>query len=718
LTLSGATYYIDPSGSDSNNGSSGSPWKTLAYACSKATSSGDIIHVNAGTYTETTPSILGVGVSIVGVGNTSIIHSNITTAYTYTILLSSSSQGTNGNQSISYIRMEGGMTAYAAILIDRRKNVSIHHCSFEDFFSRGVTFTGSGFYSDAQPTTYATDNSFHDNIMINCSDYVGSGHSGSSLGELEIGGQQGMLVYNNTITQTDRGVDANGFPIKYFSNGYCKGLKIYNNTITKPPYDGSTWDFAIELWNSRGGIEIYNNNIQGGIDIGGNTSITNDAGGYGFAEKIYNNVIGFSTLQSVEENGINVERGITGGIYIFNNLFKNLNNSLQMFQGNGDRFEDLYVYYNIISTVGISGQSNMGNATDWGTIDNSNITYNNINFLNNTIYAGTSGSPLSGLRFNFRGNATNIKIRNNIIQGFKAYPVYLQATGTISNVSVENNLYYGNGTNSASYATTTTNKTEQNNLISNPLFVSSSDFHLQTGSPAIGKGLAINGITTADCAGIALKNPPSIGAYESGSAGLAPVYQSSVTQNATPSLLEMTYNQTLANIVPATTSFSVLVNAVARTVNTVIISGTKVQLTMASALKFGDIVTVSYTKPATNPLQTSTGGVAANISAQTIINNLTNPTKDGTGLTITMTISPNHIHNILNVLLSYSSAPTTAISPEVIKISDSSGILFIEKLLVTGVTNVRIPLNLKSGIYTVLMLANDLEMASQKMIVY
>jgi len=515
-SAAGTTYYIDLLGNNSNNGSGSSPWKTLAYACSRATAAGDIIHVNAGTYIETVQSVLAVGVSIEGVGNTSIIHSDITTAHTFTIQLSSSTQGTNGNQSISNIRMEGGMTAYGAILINRRKNVSIHHCNIEDFFSRGVRFTGAG--ADAQPATYATGNSFHNNIITNCSDYYGSGKFGDGHGNLELGGQQGMLIYNNTITQKNRGVDATGYCIKFADLGYNKGLKIYNNTIIKPAYDGSTWDFAIELWNSRGGIEIYGNTIQGGIDIGGNSSITNDEGGYGFAEKIYNNILGFPTLQSVEENGIYAERGITGGVYIFNNLFRNLHNALQMYQGSGDSFEDFYVYYNIISNIGISGKSNMGNATDWGTIDNSNITYNNINFLNNTIYAGTSGSPLSGLRFNFHGNATNITIKNNIIHGFKAFPVYMQASGTVSGVSVENNLYYGNGTNSASYATAITNKTEQSNRVGNPNFVSpGSNFHLQSGSPAIGKGLTISGLTT-DFAGNVLNVPPSIGAYESGSA--------------------------------------------------------------------------------------------------------------------------------------------------------------------------------------------------------
>ncbi len=84
----------------------------------------------------------------------------------------------------------------------------------------------------------------------------------------------------------------------------------------------------------------------------------------------------------------------------------------------------------------------------------------------------------------------------------------------------------------------------------------------------------------------------------------SPGYVSSAIGNATPSVLEMTYNMALANVVPAASSFSVKVNSAARTINAVAISGTMVLLTLASPVVYGDVVTVAYTKPSTNPLQT------------------------------------------------------------------------------------------------------------------
>ncbi len=120
---------------------------------------------------------------------------------------------------------------------------------------------------------------------------------------------------------------------------------------------------------------------------------------------------------------------------------------------------------------------------------------------------------------------------------------------------------------------------------------------------------------------------PDLGCFESPGTSSTPtqeipVYISSVIQNATPSRLEMNYSLTLANIVPATSAFTVKVNNVPRSVNTVTISGTKVMLTLSSPVIYGDAVTVAYTKPASNPLQTATGGQVASITVQNVTNNV------------------------------------------------------------------------------------------------
>ena len=183
-------YWVAETGSNiSGDGSYANPWATLAYACSQAVVPGDVIHIKAGTITETIQSVLAVGVSIIGAGNTSIIHSHISTVAAYTILLSSV-EGTNGNQSISYIRMDGdALIGWSPLGITGRSNVSVHHCEFEDFFSRGVCFAGRAAFAATEPATYATGNLFYDNIVINCGDYLGTGSGGAGYGNLNIGGQ-------------------------------------------------------------------------------------------------------------------------------------------------------------------------------------------------------------------------------------------------------------------------------------------------------------------------------------------------------------------------------------------------------------------------------------------------------------------------------------------------------------------------------------------------
>jgi uncharacterized repeat protein (TIGR02059 family) len=105
----------------------------------------------------------------------------------------------------------------------------------------------------------------------------------------------------------------------------------------------------------------------------------------------------------------------------------------------------------------------------------------------------------------------------------------------------------------------------------------------------------------------------------------APVYVSSVVENTAPSVIEITYNLALANIVPAVSAFTVQVNSTTRSISTVSVSGTKVLLSLAIPVAYGNTVTVAYTKPSTNPLQTAAGGQAATISAQSVTNRISQP---------------------------------------------------------------------------------------------
>jgi hypothetical protein len=127
-------------------------------------------------------------------------------------------------------------------------------------------------------------------------------------------------------------------------------------------------------------------------------------------------------------------------------------------------------------------------------------------------------------------------------------------------------------------------------------------------------------------------NSPDLGAFEYQDPSSTPVpkFISAVVQDATPSLLEITYDLSLNSlIVPAISSFNVVENSVSRTVNAADISGTKVKLTLVSPVVYDDTIIVSYTKPSQNPLQTSSGGQADSFTAKTVTNNCSKPSNPG-----------------------------------------------------------------------------------------
>ena len=505
-------YWIATDGSDdTGDGSYTTPWATLAYACSQVTTPGEIIHVKAGTYTETVQSQLAVGVSIVGAGATSIIKSNYAWSTSWpstliaTLRLRSASEGTDGNQSISYLKFDGdSLTGTAAICVSARSNVEIHHCEFVDFLTYGVSFTGTVDMSYGEATTYASGNSFHHNTMTNCAVYNSGGR-----GSLMIGSDEDMEIHNNTFTESLRGGASYPYSIDKLCYGFHKGLKIHDNTMG-----------GVELWYIRGGHEFYNNVMDRAVDYGGIDAVwgnedINDDGGYGYGARIYDNVIGTDTYPTAWLSGINLEQTILDGVYIYRNIIKRRPVPI-MFSPSEDycNIEDVHIYYNLFYDIGRSGSPLAYGV--WLKSTKTGVTCSDIDIWNNVIVSEASPYQYAGVCF---GGVTgsNISIRNNIIQGAADYCISFDTGAVLDVVSIENNLFYTNAHADVVYTdagSTITNKTEQNNITAdNPDFVTpQSDYHLQAGSPCINAGIDV-GLTT-DYDGQAVDDPPEIGAYE------------------------------------------------------------------------------------------------------------------------------------------------------------------------------------------------------------
>ncbi len=430
------TYYISSKGNDrTGNGSISNPWQTLYKATSSVTAVGDIIHVTSGTYIETIRCNLAVGVSIEGDGPSSIIQSTLTQQFV-AIIIATSPEGTNGNQHISHINLDGNKrTTSWGIEIRGRSNFSIYDCTITDFEETGVYFAGRGDNDTEPPSVYATGNSFYNNIMTNCAKYDGYGR-----GCLVIGGQDGLLIYNNTISQTGRAKGTNGWPIKYCNNGYLNGCKIYNNKITKQAYDGITWDFAIELFNESG-LEIYNNTIIGSIDMNHQTK-----GKYSFSVYIHDNIIGPTSLQTKVETGITLEYETENAI-IENNQMRNLTIPIYFTPRDGSMISDVTIKNNICENIGIDNGSHHGYAINFSSDGTGNHIINNFFIYGNRFIAHTKGAPYYGIELTGVAASTNIKIQNNTIANFNVACILANPAFVIDTLLIENNILSGNGNN-------------------------------------------------------------------------------------------------------------------------------------------------------------------------------------------------------------------------------------------------------------------------------
>jgi hypothetical protein len=506
LNLGGKSsiYYIDPSGNDiRGSGSKVSPWKSLHKACETVSFPGDIIHVNKGTYIEPEVCNLSVGVSIEGEGDSvSIIQSKITGQFIPVIRLYSDKEGTNGNQHICKIKLIGNLTTFGAIEIHARSNISIYNCSFQDFETCGITFNGATKYQETGPSNvYGSGNKFYNNVISNCASYTGWGE-----GALRIGGQEGMLIYGNTISQTGRTPGTNGWPIKYYSGGHLRGVKIYNNILYKD--DLSNWDFAIELFNVSG-LEIFNNNITGSIDLNHQTK-----GDYEYSIYIHDNILGPSQPKSTDCYGIILEFD-TDYAQITRNLIRNVSIGIMYSCRFGSKISNNLISYNIFYNLGKSNNSHFYAGIRFVTDGTQNYSVEKFGLYNNVFHSNPSYPVWTGLEMNFDlKKANNINIINNIFVNFYSNYFTSNKAGNIDNLHIENNILFNNGNrNNPSLTGIPVNYVNRNNIIANPQFYASSDFHLTPKSPAINSGLPISGLIK-DFEGASINNPPNIGCYQ------------------------------------------------------------------------------------------------------------------------------------------------------------------------------------------------------------
>jgi hypothetical protein len=129
--------------------------------------------------------------------------------------------------------------SFQAIAVNYRNNIEIHHCTIIDFNYSGINLNGStSSYPINTSTRHDTGNQIHDCIITNCSH--GPTSPNNNYGDIIWRGQDGLLIYNNTLDQRARAAGGNR---DILNCAWSKGVKIYNNTFYKNDNEGSNWNF-------------------------------------------------------------------------------------------------------------------------------------------------------------------------------------------------------------------------------------------------------------------------------------------------------------------------------------------------------------------------------------------------------------------------------------------------------------------------------------------
>lgn len=292
----------------------------------------------------------------------------------------------------------------------------------------------------------------------------------------------------------------------------------------------------------------------------------------------------------------------------------------------------LEIFYNIIALP--SNQACIRNYNSNISVTGEIIIYNNILLADNYLYCFQSSQGIDP--------GGTVIAKNNIF-GRETYgPVYYWSwQGNISGKFIcDCNLYWNSSinkpfwyntesrswiywTSSLGFDTHSIFNTDPNLYNFSGSFSQEIDFILHSTSPAIDAGTTVGLLT--DYSGTPISGIPDIGVFEGNAASNPPTYLSSVIENSSPSILEITYNLTLEKIIPAVDAFTVLVDGVKRNVTTLTINENKVRLLLSSPVLFGDKVTLSYKKPVINWLRSILGGEAQDIIDQPVINNCRDP---------------------------------------------------------------------------------------------
>jgi len=514
----GATYYIDPAGDDTTgDGSSGNPWATVQKGIDEATSAGDTVIVNDGTYTAGGLANTNSGTAANPITfqaaneGQSIIDISVTISG-----WSNAGEGANIYHSSDPTGVGGGATGQSLWKVgDDRMLVHVTDevdLDAEDEFWHDGTNDLYKIYTTSDPTLsvykgwddsgfiafhiHSVDWIILDGIVTQYSHIgiiIGSGVSGNGCNDITV--QNCTSQYHSfwgmaaksgpdeltrrpvfdtiTIQYVDVGSGDNGHGFKFAADvneADGQGGVIKNSTIHHVRFHG------IQASNGWDDITINNNVIH---DYGYTRGSGSSAGlrfgttttGLAYDNEIYEG-------DSPDQTGIYLQTSVNAIRIYRNEIYGNGWHGIYIF---GSDSYDVRIYNNLIydnDTAGIRFEAG-----------GSNIFIENNTFDNN----GTSANSGTGSSLNFNiAPSQSVTIKNNISYTTAEYGLFTVAD---SDPTTDYNLWYrsdgGDVVNweGAGYTLAEYNAAigeGANSVESNPLFTNRvlDNFTLQAGSPA------------------------------------------------------------------------------------------------------------------------------------------------------------------------------------------------------------------------------------------
>ena len=425
-------YYVSVDGDDDNDGSMGSPWKTIFYAANHVVPNDDVtIYVGEGTFEENRYILLPPRTSIEGAGvNKTIIKTNLTYEPTGVGDRKASEflfqVRDTKDASISHLtidaKIDDSTNAYAGIFIHNAENFDVHNVEILNFAFIAIYLTSS------------TNSHIYNSIIRESS----MPHVNGCSGMIMLDELVDCHIYNNILTETRGayGIKAGRLRENTMATGITyvtlERVKVYDNIIKliqRGGWGNGQPNIGIEFWNSNPiDCEIYNNRFSNNLSMVSGTIIPEGQN----TVRIHNNQfindpMGPNYSYSIEVSMDNLEIDHN---YFYRGIYPQACFESKVKEGHKIHNN---IYYALESHSVVYGQ----------TSHKDGLLENNIVYLNEE-----TQNDVAAFRF-INGLAENYLVRNNLFIQEPKTPYFdpsfvnLRGTATLArDFIIQSNLFY------------------------------------------------------------------------------------------------------------------------------------------------------------------------------------------------------------------------------------------------------------------------------------